>query len=360
MPMIQISSKIRDYQVEFSNSDSFMQEYRDRPNLVFAVDKNVWSLYRNGLLHGINKEDVILFSAVESKKNIAGVQTIYNELIKRNAKRNLTLVTIGGGILQDVTGFAASTLYRGIHWELIPTTLLAQADSCIGSKTSLNYRNSKNLIGSFYPPQRVVIYPRFTETLSDLDYHSGMGEVIKLHIMGGIELVEVFLAEHDALEKRKPIAVMDAVERSLRIKLSYMIDDEFDLGRRNLLNYGHCFGHAIESASEYHIPHGQAVILGMMLANLLSVKRGFLSNQTAESLFCSVLLKSLIIENVKAEYFDSSKIIGLMKKDKKRLAEALVVILLSDGYQLSKATDVTENEVEWCLKEILSMIHLNE
>ena len=109
--------------------------------------------------------DIILFPVQEEVKTLESVEGIYDQLLLRSAKRNLTLITIGGGILQDITGFVASTLYRGINWILIPTTLLAQADSCIGSKTSLNYKGFKNLIGSFYPPKKVWIDPYFLGTL---------------------------------------------------------------------------------------------------------------------------------------------------------------------------------------------------
>ena len=131
-----------------------------------------------------NTETIVL-PISEERKNLDTVQELYDQLITRPAKRNLTLISFGGGILQDITGFAASTIYRGVNWIFVPTTLLAQADSCIGSKTSLNYKNFKNLIGTFFPPISIYIYPTFITTQLDSDFYSGIGEVVKLHLMGG-------------------------------------------------------------------------------------------------------------------------------------------------------------------------------
>jgi 3-dehydroquinate synthase len=199
MPVINIKSSLRDYEVHIGPAHDFLEHLVNLDHKCFVVDENVWRHYADGILSTLPRSETISFPAQEERKTLEGVQEIYEHLLGRSAKRNLTLITIGGGILQDVTGFVASTLYRGINWIFIPTTLLAQADSCIGSKTSLNYGGYKNLIGSFYPPSKVWIDPSFLRTLQTQDFYSGLGEVVKLHIMAGEEKTQQFLGAYDSI-----------------------------------------------------------------------------------------------------------------------------------------------------------------
>src|SRR3989339_2043893 len=180
-----IKSRLHDYQAIFCNSSKFIEELLTTPNCFFIVDSNVWNLYSDNLLSGIKSKNHFILNINEDRKTLAVVEEVYDEIIKMAPKKNMTIVSIGGGILQDITGFCASTLYRGVNWIYVPTTLLAQSDSCIGSKTSLNYKNYKNLIGTFYPPRIVYIYTEFLKTLNEVDFYSGIGEIAKLHLMGG-------------------------------------------------------------------------------------------------------------------------------------------------------------------------------
>ena len=162
----------------------------------------------------------------------------------------------------------ASVLYRGVGWIYVPTTLLAMADSCIGGKTSLNLGSRKNLLGTIYPPNRVIVHAPFVNTLSGDDFASGVGEIVKLHMLGGAGHAEELRAILPALMSRETSVVHRATRTSLEVKRDFIEEDEFDRGRRNLLNYGHCFGHALEAASDFAIPHGLAVVVGMRLADL--------------------------------------------------------------------------------------------
>ena len=287
----------------------------------------------------------------EEKKNIAMVQELYDRLIEKSAKRNMTLISIGGGIVQDVTGFLASTLYRGIKWVFVPTTLLAQADSCIGGKTSLNYKAYKNLIGTFYPPTAIFIDTKFLLTLKDLDFYSGLGEVIKLFVIGGEKSTKGILEWMPALRVRNEEALEKAVYGSLLIKKSYIEDDEFDSGRRNMLNFGHCFGHALEAASDFGIPHGQAVVLGMVLANIVARERNLLAKDTEQYLLNKLFLPSLI-KNAKLHSIKPDQIIDGMKKDKKRTVLDLPLVMLTDSYLMTRVSDLKEQEVNSALSEL--------
>lgn len=350
MSVITIKSHIRNYDVTFVDYhviSSLLEKYSQR---IFVIDHNVWRLYASDLFHEFTYEKVIVLPIHEEGKSLETVQDLYNRLIQYAAKRNMTMISIGGGILQDITGFVASTLYRGINWIFLPTTLLAQADSCIGSKTSLNYKSYKNLIGTFYPPSSVYICPQFLFTQEDSDFFSGLGEVVKLHMMGGNEKVTEILDLLPKIVKKDSLALFTAVRNSLLIKSDYIADDEFDTGKRNLLNFGHCFGHAIESTSEFEIPHGQAVVMGMWLANIAAQNRGILSEERNEFIAQNLLLPTIAI-TPEEKFLNTQKIIEAMKKDKKRTGEDLVIIMMKDNYEFTKLNDVQESEVIAALNE---------
>ena len=152
-----INSKIRDYKVKFADTFDFLEELAKIHNYILIIDKNVYSLYKKIINKNFKKDNILVIEAIEDNKTIYKVIEIYGHLINRAVKRNATIISLGGGIIQDITGFVASTLYRGVNWIFIPTTLLSQADSCIGSKTSLNFETYKNLIGTFYPPTEIYI-----------------------------------------------------------------------------------------------------------------------------------------------------------------------------------------------------------
>jgi len=224
--MMKISSKIRDYTVYFTETTDFLRDLERFPQRCYVVDENVWRLYADSCLRDLDRTSVIIQPVNEERKNLASVQEIYDRLMERYAKRNMTLISIGGGIVQDITGFVASTLYRGINWVYVPTTLLAQADSCIGSKTSLNYKGFKNLIGTFYPPSEIFIYTPFLTTLTDMDFFSGLGEVVKLHILGGETKAQEGIALLPQMLKREPAALLQGVQNSLAIKHTYIAEDD--------------------------------------------------------------------------------------------------------------------------------------
>ena len=352
MSVIPVHSNVRDYTVHFHDNVQFINSFSRFAKRLFVIDAEVWRLHSEGCLAGIPQEELMLFAVSEERKTLDGVMEIYDRLMASSAKKNMTLISIGGGIVQDVTGFVTSTLYRGLNWIFVPTTLLAQSDSCIGSKTSLNYKRYKNLIGTFYPPAEVHISTAFLQTLREGDFRSGLGEVAKLHLMGGQASAEDFAAALPAILHRDDTALTTAIRSSLAIKLSYMEGDEFDTGRRNLLNYGHCFGHALETVTDYAIPHGQAVVIGMLLANELAVQRGLLAAAAAEQIAGGSLKRILDFRLAQIKPSMPS-LIDAMKQDKKRIGNDLVMVMLTDGMELIKADDVTPAEIEHCWQELL-------
>jgi len=181
MKTLALNSNIHNYEVEFMNDFSFFKKFLELDKKAFIIDANVYGHYRE-LFKDIKGDELLLLDAIEEKKTLKSVEEIYKFLATKDAKRNITLISIGGGITQDVTGFAASTVYRGIKWIFLPTTFLSQADSCIGSKTSLNFETYKNILGGFYPPHKIYIQPDFLATLTRKDYFSRIGEIIKFSL----------------------------------------------------------------------------------------------------------------------------------------------------------------------------------
>jgi 3-dehydroquinate synthase len=353
--LIKLKSSLRDYEVHIDPVGGYLEQLAGLDHKCFVIDENVWQCHGNGLLMTLPGSEIVSFPAQEERKTLDGVREVYDHLLQRSAKRNLTLVTIGGGILQDVTGFVASTLYRGINWVFIPTTLLAMADSCIGSKTSLNYGGYKNLIGSFYPPSTVWIDPSFLTTLQPADFYSGLGEVVKLHMMAGEEKIREYLISRDSICAMDLSALNRAIQSSLEIKVDYIVDDEFDHGRRNMLNYGHCVGHAIEAVSAFRIPHGQAVVAGMILANYVAQQRGRLSEEKRRHIETDILLPSLNVRPTPDDLRPEA-IVEAMGKDKKRTGQGLALIMLTDSGEMIRASDIEPEEVRSALGSAASIL----
>lgn len=242
------------------------------PSSHVIVDANVARLYAGRLGGVLSKATTIQMDATEDSKSLQALVPLFERLIANGLRRDHTLVAIGGGIVQDATCFVASTVLRGVAWQFAPTTLLAQADSCIGSKSSINLGGRKNLLGTFYPPSAVFVDSTFLGTLERKDIRSGIGEIAKVHAIEGRDAFDRFAADFDRLFAERP--VLDRyVYAALRIKQRFIEADEFDRGIRNIFNYGHSFGHAIESATHYRVPHGIAVAMGIDTANALAVAR---------------------------------------------------------------------------------------
>jgi 3-dehydroquinate synthase len=353
LDQLELSSRLRDYVATFQPDATFLDGLVAMRDRVFVVDENVWAAHGDALLSPLASEDVILLPIGEETKTLSSVESVWDALMERSAKRNMTIVSIGGGICQDITGFAASTLYRGIGWVFLPTTLLAQADSCIGSKTSLNYRRFKNLVGTFYPPTAVHLFAPFLATQKEIDFFSGLGEVVKLHIMGGPGSANRIDEAMPLLRCRDVGALRAAVQGSLLIKKSYIEGDEFDNGRRNLLNYGHCFGHAIETATDYAVPHGQGVVLGMVMAQAIARTRGLETDPLQIRLLDRLFAASLLREHVPSQIV-LDVVIEAMKHDKKRIGDGLVVVMVADEFRLVKCDDVSFDEARGAVESVLA------
>jgi 3-dehydroquinate synthase len=348
-----VKSNIKNYEAFFEESNNFIEELVNLNNSIFVVDEQVWQVHKEGILASLPAGKTIVQQATEDKKNIDTVCKLYEKIMQFAPKKNLNLVSIGGGIIQDITGFVASSLYRGVNWIFIPTTLLAQVDSCIGAKTSLNFKQYKNLIGTFYPPSKIYIYPEFLRTLTEYDYYSGVGEMAKFHLLSGEKATTQFIDSLKDIHVLKNEVILERIQKCLQIKKAYIEDDEFDTGKRNMLNYGHCFGHAIESSTNFAISHGQAVVLGMVLANYEAAKRGILSEETEKYIREKALLPILKVD-LKNTNIKVNETIEAMGQDKKNTGAGLALVMLKNNYEAVKITDLTDEEARLVLEKFIA------
>lgn len=288
----------------------------------FLVDANVARLYALPLAAVLAKPNTIIIEATEENKSIDRVIPVIKRLLDNKIRRGNVLVAIGGGVVQDITCFIASTLLRGVEWRFVPTTLLAQADSCIGSKSSINLGAVKNILGTFNPPSHIWIYPGFLDTLDLKEVQSGIGEILKVHAIAGQRAFDAIKADFQRLISDRQV-LFAYIRSALLIKQGYIEIDEFDQGLRNIFNYGHSFGHAIESATHFAIPHGVAVSMGMDMANHIAVMRGLLSAEHCDRMH-GVLLQNY--QDFKDVPIPLDDMLGALMKDKKNTATELMLI----------------------------------
>ena len=243
-------------------------------------------------------------------------------------------------------GFLASVTYRGVDWIFVPTTLLSQGDSCIGSKTSINFGEFKNQMGTFYPPKEIVIDTRFLNTIGERERRSGIGEMLHYFLLGGSDTYSTFKRLHGSALKGDEQALRDIIVRSLEIKKSFIEKDEFENGTRKLLNYGHTFGHAIETMTAFSIPHGIAVAHGMNISNFVSHKLGMIDEAHYNEV--KGIIKNIAgTEQIRG--FSLDTYISALKKDKKNTQRGINVVL-SSGFGEMSLKEMSANGI---LVEIL-------
>lgn len=341
---LKIKSSIHDYKVFFVDDFNLSLKKQIIDGDFILIDQNIHDLYRQNLAPILDRLNHIIIKPSEEQKSYLNLAPIIELLIKKNFKKNNRLVAIGGGITQDIAAFISSTLYRGVEWSFFPTTLLAQCDSCIGGKSSINFGKYKNQLGNFYPPNEIVIDINFLNTLKDIDIRSGMGEMIHFYLISGKDDFHKIKTNYDiALRDHK--VIKELIRRSLQIKKKVIEIDEFDKKQRLLFNYGHSFGHAIESLTDYRIPHGIAVSYGMDIANYLSYKFDYIT----EELWMEVreLLK-LNWEQTPLGEINVQNLASMLQKDKKNTGSKINVILTRGIGNMFKAELVfNKNFFSW-------------
>ena len=261
---INIKSYNKIYEVIYNNNTlTELININYNNNDFIVIDRNVYNL-DNTCLNNINSNYYFIFDATEETKTMDSVLNIIDILYKLKFNKKNKLLVIGGGITQDVSGFVAAIYKRGLKWVFIPTTLLSMTDSCIGGKVGVN-RNSKNMLALFCSPNKVIVSDYFINSLKKDDIISGVGEALKLSLIGG-EMSYNFFKEN---YNEDNIDYINLIKMSTSVKKLVIELDELENNERKVLNYGHTFGHALESATNYFIPHGIAVLYGMYIINTL-------------------------------------------------------------------------------------------
>lgn len=322
-------------------------------NVFIVSNEKVAPLYLDKVLDSCKKLqcDYKILPDGEQFKNIATMEAVYSSLLEKHCDRNTTLIALGGGVIGDITGFAAATYQRGVHFIQVPTTLLAQVDSSVGGKTGVNHALGKNMIGCFYQPRCVIADLSTLGTLDDHELCAGIAEIIKYGLIKDIDLFIWLEKNIQKLIDRDPESLAYAVHRSCKNKAQIVAEDELEQsGKRALLNYGHTFGHAIETGTGYgNWLHGEAVACGMLMAARLSIKQGWLTEQDysrIETLIKAANLPTQVPKNMNVEEF-----LQLMSVDKKVRDGKLYLVLLNKIGEANLTANFNDNLLEETLLE---------
>lgn len=288
----------------------------------------VWRSLGRAARRGLKLRDnrnLHLIDDAEPAKNLRTVEALHRSLIRAGADRRSLLIALGGGVVGDVAGFVAATFLRGVALVQVPTTLIAQVDSALGGKTGVNLPEGKNLVGAFYPPRRVLTDPHVLATLPERQFRGGLAEVIKYGIIADKKLF-VYLENHfDKLLRRDSRSLEHIIPRSVEIKAQVVSRDERESGLREILNFGHTIGHALETVTRYRrYQHGEAVAWGMMAAALLGHEAGITPPDDASRIICLIRR----VGPLPAWPQESSKtLITAMRADKKSRGGTLRFVL---------------------------------
>ncbi len=312
--------------------DKFVSAAGMSSPLFILIDRKVWNLTRAWLLPILRERladnfrlEILPIAASERRKSPRMAFRLWEHLLSLEAERSSGIIVIGGGVLTDLGGFVASTYKRGVPLILLPTTLLAQIDAAIGGKTGVNFKETKNMIGTFYPADYTLLDPLFLLTLPARELRSGLAEMIKAAVIADAEYFDFLEANVTAILQRKLNVLLPAMERAAAIKIEIVEQDPYEkTGVRMLLNLGHTWGHAIEALSEYRMRHGEAVAIGMVMAARLAVRRG-LCDPSVEARLTRLLRRAHL--PVEIPPFKPEEILQKIRQDKKRAHKALRLVL---------------------------------
>lgn len=349
---ISIVSAQGDYGVSFHNTISDLNEkIVKKEDTFFLVDKIVWEIYGKNL-DFVNKNNLLLLNGDEDTKTLSGVNHVIEWLNTNGATKSSVLVAVGGGVIQDVTTFVSHVYYRGIKWEYIPTTLLSQSDSCIGAKCGINVLSNKNQVGVLHSPSAVYIVEEFLGTLEKEEFESGFGEIFKLAVTGPNQFWEE-LKTHLKENKLNSERVLPMTAKSLLAKKVIIEIDEYEKDLRRILNYGHSFGHSLETITKNRISHGYAILFGMDLMNYLGVLWGITDRKFAEE-FRGIIQEAF--PKFKLEKIDVIELVNGLKKDKKVISGKINFAIVENVGKIvivNRAIDKSlELEVEGYLSDV--------
>jgi 3-dehydroquinate synthase len=333
-----------------SNAELILPHLK-RKHVAIVTNTTVAPLYLEQLSASLKAAGVTVISIVlpdgEAYKNSETLNLIYDALLSNRCERSTTLIALGGGVIGDLTGYAAATYLRGVPFVQIPTTLLSQVDSSVGGKTGINHPLGKNMIGAFYQPQVVLADIDTLQTLPPREFSAGMAEVIKYGLIRDAEFFDWLESHINQLMALDEATVSEAIYRSCQNKADVVARDEHETGERALLNLGHTFGHAIENAMGYGVwLHGEAVAAGTMMAADLSQRMGWLNVEDVKRIHSLLTAAKLPLD---APKLGVEKYLDLMQLDKK-VADGKIRLVLQQA--IGKSVITSDYDAEK-LREVL-------
>ena len=332
---INVSLKSRSYPIyigdEVLADSQLISSAIDSNQVIIVTDSNVAKLYLKTVKQHFLKNEchTFILSPGEKSKNFVELERLLSFMLENNTNRRATLIALGGGVVGDLAGFAAATYQRGINYIQMPTTLPAQVDSSVGGKTAINLPLGKNMVGAFYQPQAVFIDTSTLKTLPNREFNAGMAEVIKYGLINDAEFLDWIENHITDILALKNNTLNYIVQRSCENKAKIVSIDELEQGVRTILNLGHTFGHAIETALGYgNWLHGEAVAAGTMMALSMSWRLGFLHKEQIEGIKSLLIRLSLPI--AAPAQITPQQFIAHMSKDKKNIDGNIRLVLLKN------------------------------
>ena len=357
MKTLRVELGARSYPIYIGQSllqrTELISEHLVGSELLIVTNDTIAPLYLSRIVERVDCEKVSVCQLPdgEQHKNLETLNRVFDQLLQERHSRKTTLLALGGGVVGDMTGFAAACYQRGVAFIQVPTTLLSQVDSSVGGKTGVNHLMGKNMIGAFHQPQAVIADTDVLATLPKREFAAGLAEVIKYGLIADIDFfgwLELHSSELMALEAN---ALSYAIERSCQIKAEVVARDETEQGVRALLNLGHTFGHAIETVMNYRgILHGEAVAIGMLLAARLSRLAGKLDNVDVERI--ERLLQACDLPLQPPVALDRETIKSAMLLDKKVVAGSLRLVLLNSVGAAALESDFSQVLLEETLATV--------
>ena len=315
-------------------------QIKSSKNILIVTDSGIPKKYIKELRAKISNNKNIYTHELpqgETSKSANEYLNLLEKLAKLKFDRSDLMIALGGGMVGDITGFTAASYLRGIDFIQIPTSLLAQVDSSVGGKTAINIERGKNLVGAFYNPKLVLISTSFLETLSNNQFRSGLGEIVKYSLLGNKKIRSILENNSKEIQKKDPIVMENLISESIKTKAKIVTKDEKENGIRAILNLGHTFGHAIEAFKKYKgITHGQAVIYGIQIIARISYLEGLIDQSKYKDLDNTIHSLELDTDFQKFKYQDLKKFI---MNDKKVIGGKLNLIMLDknlNGFKTNK------------------------
>jgi 3-dehydroquinate synthase len=328
-----------------------LQDAVQGPQVLIVSNATVAPLYLDSVQAAFEdiQCDTLILPDGEAFKTLDQLEKIWDALAENHHHRDTTLIALGGGVVGDMTGFAAACYHRGVNFIQIPTTLLAQADASVGGKTAVDHRCGKNLIGAFHQPVAVIIDVDTLVTLPDRDYRAGLVEIIKAALIADRDFFEWLEDNLPQLLKKEPRTIRQTLEKACQIKCNIVAADEKEHGQRALLNLGHTFGHAIEQSLHYQdCLHGEAVALGILMAADLSVLNGRLNEEDLKRI--QAILTQIQMPHRLPKKIKCDTLLSAIWSDKKVMNNQLYFITLNAIGQAAITMEADEEK----LRQIIS------